>query len=105
MSRPAAGFIGGERKKKLISGVSRRHPAARVTDGIHQFGAAQLRRSAARLYAEAHPNQAGYFGLVFSPQAISRTQRRLFLTYRVTTLNVTRIWIELAVWAAMVSTA
>ena len=25
--------------------------------------------------------------------------------YRVTALNVTRIWIELAVWAAMVSTA
>ena len=24
---------------------------------------------------------AGYFGLVSSPQAISRTQRRLFLTY------------------------
>ena len=27
------------------------------------------------------------------------------LFYRVTALNVTRIWIELAVWAAMVSTA
>ena len=52
-----------------------------MTDGIHQFGAAQLRRSAAHLYAEAHPNRAGYFGPVSSPQAISRTQRRLFLTY------------------------
>ena len=29
----------------------------------------------------------------------------MYIFYRVTTLNVTRIWITLAFWAAMVSTA
>ena len=52
-----------------------------MTDGTHQFGAAHCGAQQLTFTPNPIEIEKAISGLASSPQAISRTQRRLFLTY------------------------